>query len=322
MNTEEKTEVAPPHEGSRGNLQYPALTVGVGGPSACGKTTLLRAMSHFLGIDNVAHFDLDGYHLHTRKKRMLLHEFPDELRANNFTRIAQDLKSLQIGRAIDMPRYDHVRGAQASPIHLSPRPFVFVEGLHACLINQISGCDLINMSIYISTDNDLMKSWKVRRDVNERGYTYDEAVKMIVDREPFAARHVYPQEKMADVLIVISKKQRLLYNQHVLLSTQFLRKAFPGPARGRLLSKQFALRPLGFRRRWYVEIQLRRRARLARCVRLCLARSTIVLPRSSARVKMMASFDPDVIHILCNLVLHVYARRACEWGGMMSRCIS
>ncbi len=201
-----------------GNLGgVPPLAVAVAGASGSGKSMLVGSLSRLLDHENVAHFDLDGYHWHTREERRQLQEFPEELRSNNFERIVHDLELALSGHSIDMPTYDHSIGAFSSPIRLAPRPILFVEGLHAAMLNEISGRKLIDVSVFTFPDEELRQCWKVGRDVRERGYQHDDAARETADREPFVVEHVLPQMSRADIVLRSSATDKKGHVKHKIL---------------------------------------------------------------------------------------------------------
>ena len=192
------------------------LIVAVGGASSSGKTRLLRSLKAALGRKHTTHLDLDGYHKHDRKRRLSLGEFPEELRANDFDQIANDVKKLRQGAEVRVPTYNHNTGQFGRTRMVKPHSIIFIEGLHAVALNSICNEHLIDVSIFLDPEEDLRRSWKVHRDVFERSYTYENAVLEIQRREPAVLRYILCQRDMADILLHISSRApRSLY--HTLL---------------------------------------------------------------------------------------------------------
>jgi len=185
--------------------QKTLLTIAIAGASASGKTKMILALLDYLKGKNIQHLDMDGYHLHTREERVLLGEYPDEIKANNFDKLISDLRSLKSGKSILMPIYDHNNGIFGKPILKEPKEIIVVEGLHATLINELANQELIDFSIFINPDEDLRKAWKVKRDVTDRYYSYLVAIHQIRERERFVAEQILPQIHISDSIIQIGQ---------------------------------------------------------------------------------------------------------------------
>ncbi|MHA1279704.1 MAG: hypothetical protein ACTSQ8_21075 [Candidatus Helarchaeota archaeon] len=207
------------------------LRVSITGASSSGKSTLLNGLSNILGRDNVTHVDMDGYHFHTREERLALNEFPDEPKANDFNKLIADLKALSSGNSILMPTYNHTHGEFGKPIIIYPQKYIIVEGLHAILINTIAEKKMIDFSIFIYPDEDLRRSWKIKRDVNKRGYSFAIALEQIYKRENYVNKYINPQIFLSDCIFLIEKNQRnelvykLLFTRDMKDKISFLRYA-------------------------------------------------------------------------------------------------
>ncbi len=176
------------------------FVIGVSGASGSGKSTFLRSM--FFYLKNVySYLDLDGYHKHTRKERKSRNEYPDQIKANDFNRIINDVKELSNWKTVSAPKYNHRKGVFSKPKKIEPNDILFIEGLHAGMINQISGEKLIDLSIFIYPEEDLRKSMKVRRDVWRRGYSYSEVIDQIEKRNPLVEQFILPQIDFSDIIV-------------------------------------------------------------------------------------------------------------------------
>jgi phosphoribulokinase len=82
---------------------------------------------------------------------------------------------------------------------ISPSNNLIVCGLHS-LFNQ-SENNLYDLKIYMDTDDLLKKKWKISRDVKERGYTPDQVLSNIKNRESDIEQFILPQKDNADVII-------------------------------------------------------------------------------------------------------------------------
>jgi hypothetical protein len=58
-----------------------------------------------------------------------------------------------------------------------------------------------NIKIFINTDRELIKKWKIKRDVLIRGYNIDKVIKQINDREEDYLKYIITQKDNADIII-------------------------------------------------------------------------------------------------------------------------
>lgn len=287
----------------------PLLVVAIAGASASGKSSVLKSISGYLNAENVAHFDLDGYHLHTREERKKLNEYPDEIRANDFDKIIHDVKSLISGKTIDMSFYDHKNGVFSSHVRLTPSPIVFVEGLHSVMINEISDQKIIDLSVFLYPDEDLRKSWKVKRDVNERGYSYSEAIEQIANRKPFVTKYIFPQINITDVLVPIHRTKNGYIRYRVLLSPTFYNRCLITKSIKELLLKNFRSQDVNFRNKQYVEIRLESNPTMFNFLKTEISRLGLITSRHSlSYIKDQHSYD-EMVEILFALILTIIAGR-------------
>jgi len=180
-------------------------------------------MKQFLNNSEVSHFDLDGYHLHSRSERTLLNLFPEDIKENDFDEIAEHVDKLVQGKSISMPIYNHVLGKRDRYKELFPKKILIIEGLHSIFLNKLLKRKKIDISIFLDTDKDIQRAWKTKRDVAERGYSFDRAIFEITNRYTFEKEFVDCQIEYAD-LIVQTKRSSNENVREVLISNTFLSK--------------------------------------------------------------------------------------------------
>lgn len=271
-------------------LRRPHLIVGVAGASCTGKSRLVAELSALIGEDSACHLDLDGYHLHDRRERRELREYPEDRRSNDLDRAVHDIEVLRSGRPVDVPTYDHSSGTHGETKRLYPRPIVFVEGLHALLLNEGRSKPLVDFGVFMKPDEDLRRGWKTQRDVLERGYTYDELVEEIRQRQPYVKKQVLPQIDEADAIAIILlqrsavRKRRLLASLnlvHELQGSDFLRAQ---------LSRHLRLQQVKFSGRDYSEVRLVHLAELMRALKGKLPESIDINVPTTERTETRAHF--------------------------------
>ncbi len=175
------------------------IMIGIAGDSAAGKTTLTKGLAEALGPDRVTTICVDDYHRYDRAERRTkpftaLH--PD---CNYVEIIEQHLQLLASGQPILKPVYDHSTGELARPVLVRPKEFVIVEGLLPLHTRLMRAC--FDITAYLDPPEEIRRQWKVRRDTSRRGYTADQVLAELVDREPESAAYIRPQRAFADIVV-------------------------------------------------------------------------------------------------------------------------
>lgn len=200
------------------------MFIAIGGASSSGKTRILKSVKGMLDRQSTAHLDMDGYHKHDREDRLRRSEYPEQLEANDFNRLCTDLTELHQGISITIPMYDHASGKFGKQRLVHPQKIVFVEGLHATGINSICKNNLIDLRIFLDPEEDLRRSWKIKRDVVNRSYSYPLAVEQIEHRAPFVKEFIMKQRYMADALVQIESSHPGTVRYNVLLTQDIVNK--------------------------------------------------------------------------------------------------
>jgi len=174
--------------------------VGIAGDSGSGKTTFANAIRRMLGEDIVSTITLDDYHVYDRTMRWKLGITPLHPDANNLKLVETHLFMLKRGETIKKPTYDHKTGTFGPWEDFEPTPVVIVEGLHT-LYDGIR--DHLDFKIFVDPARYIKRRWKIKRDVEERGYDKKKVIEEIIQREPDYKRYIDFQKIYADVVIKI-----------------------------------------------------------------------------------------------------------------------
>ncbi len=181
----------------------PRITIGVGGGTGSGKTTLSRNLAEFLGPERVLILPQDDYYRdagHLPVEQRALRNF-DRPEAVDFELLVRHLKALQAGREIARPRYDfsrHVRleGSEPAP----PRPVILVEGTLVFAAEELVGC--FDLKLFVDADPDIRFIRRLRRDIRERGRDVESIVSQYLETvRPMHLRFVEPARRQADLVI-------------------------------------------------------------------------------------------------------------------------
>ena len=188
----------PAEQSSDSTVTRPVI-LGVVGDSASGKTTLTRGLVRVLGEEAVAHIPTDDYHKYDRKQRAELGITPLHPDCNYMDIMAQHLALVRAGQPILKPVYGHSGGTFGPPEYVQPRRFAVVEGLLGYHSPELR--EHYDVRVYLDPPEDLRRKWKVQRDVSRRGYTTDEVLAQLDQREPDSEAYIRPQQAYADIVV-------------------------------------------------------------------------------------------------------------------------
>ena len=125
----------------------------------------------------------------------------DEPAALETDLMAAHLEQLRQGKAIDCPVYDFTQHNRSNEtIHLVPKKVIIVEGILIFENKQLR--DLMDIRIFVDTDNDVRLCRRILRDVRERGRTLESVVTQYLDTvKPMHEMYVEPSKKYANIIV-------------------------------------------------------------------------------------------------------------------------
>lgn len=178
------------------------FVIGVAGDSGSGKTTFTRAIREILGDDLVSTITLDDYHRYDRQERRERGITPLIPEANDLDLLADHICALKRGECISKPVYNHDNGTFDPPVPFRPSKVLILEGLHTFFTPALRR--LIDVSIFVDPDPRVKRLWKLRRDMEKRGYAKEEVIAEMKEREPDYARYIAPQRRFSDAVVQIA----------------------------------------------------------------------------------------------------------------------
>ncbi len=180
-----------------------ALVVGIAGGTGSGKTTIAQAIAAALPPDRVSILEHDAYYrdrsdLTPAERDRLNFDHPEALESEL---LVEHLRGLKAGRAIDAPIYDfktHRRRTETRRVEATP--VVIVEGI---LVFADEGLrDLLDIKIFVDTDADIRIIRRIRRDVEQRGRTFESVRDQYYGTvRPMHLEFVEPSKRWADMII-------------------------------------------------------------------------------------------------------------------------
>jgi uridine kinase len=169
--------------------------IAITGDSGSGKTTISNIIKKLFNDSFL--LECDRYHKWERGNynwNEYTHLNPD---ANYITKMNQDVFDLKIGNNIYQVDYDHKTGKFTDKEFIESKENVIVCGLHSLYLSE----NMLNLKIYMDTDDNLRIPFKIKRDVIKRGYSIETIYKQIKAREDDYKKYICPQKNLADIVI-------------------------------------------------------------------------------------------------------------------------
>lgn len=223
------------------------IVLGIVGDSAAGKTTLTKGIAQILGEENVTVICTDDYHKYDRRQRAemgisALH--PD---CNYLDIIQQHLGLLRTGQPILKPIYNHHSGEFDPPEYIKPGRFVIVEGLLGYSTRGMR--DSYDVQVYLAPPENLRRAWKIKRDTRKRGYTEEQVLEQLRQREADSAAYIRHQRQWADMVVSFYPHDGAVQQDDLLLNARLvLRPTIPHPDLTSILKPHGAAVRLGLDR--------------------------------------------------------------------------
>src|SRR5215207_4898318 len=132
------------------------LVVGIAGGTGSGKTTVAHKLADAMPPDRCVTIEHDAYyrdqsHLPAEERATINYDHPASLESNL---LAEHLRELRAGNAVDIPIYDFATHTRRSDKrHVVPAPVIIVEGILVfCEANLREQMDI---KIFVDTDADI-----------------------------------------------------------------------------------------------------------------------------------------------------------------------
>ncbi len=180
-----------------------SVVIGVAGGSGSGKTTVVRRIVESLGEQQVVVLEHDRYYrdhpeLRLEERAALNYDHPDSLETDLLVRHVDELKA---GRPIELPVYDftrHARRRESETVH--PASVIIVEGI--LILADRALRELMDVKVFVDTDDDARFIRRLKRDVAERGRTMESVVDQYLSTvKPMYLEFVEPAKRYADIII-------------------------------------------------------------------------------------------------------------------------
>ena len=179
------------------------VIIGVTGGSGSGKTSVSRAIFDSLNGHSLLMIQEDSYY-----KNQDDISFDERVKANydHPNAFDTDLLIEQLGdllewKAIDIPVYDYVQHTRSKKtVHVEPKEVIIVEGI--LVLNDPRLRDLMDIKIFVDTDDDIRIIRRIQRDLEERGRSLQSVIDQYLSTvKPMYHQFIEPTKRYADIIV-------------------------------------------------------------------------------------------------------------------------
>lgn len=179
------------------------LVIGIAGGSGSGKTTVAKMIAKSLGENRVTVLVQDNYYkdlsyMDPEKRKQVNFDHPDSIDSET---MSSNIKNLKSGDSIEMPVYDfktHVRKPET--IKVFPKDVVIIEGI--LILDSAPLRDLMDLKIFVDTDDDIRFIRRLKRDIQERGRDLDSVIhQYLTTVRPMHLEFVEKSKRYADIIL-------------------------------------------------------------------------------------------------------------------------
>ena len=179
------------------------VIIGVAGGTGAGKTTVIREISKQIGTQNMVVLEHDSYyhdlkHLPFEERAKKNFDHPSALETDL---LVEHLESLISGEQVEVPIYDftrHVRKMKTRTVH--PKNVILLDGI--LIFSEPELRALMDIKIYVDTDDDIRLLRRIRRDILERDRDLENILNQYEKHvRPMHLEFVEPSKRYADIII-------------------------------------------------------------------------------------------------------------------------
>jgi len=179
------------------------VALGVAGGTGSGKTSVAHSILERVGGERIAFLAQDSYYKNVdwQKQGDLVHHNFDHPAALDTDLLAEHVRMLKAGQAVDVPVYDFVRHVRKAEVRrVEPRPVILLEGILLFAEPQLRS--ELDFKVFVDTDADVRLLRRLRRDIRERGRTVEDVLRQYMESvRPMHLEFVEPSKRYADIIV-------------------------------------------------------------------------------------------------------------------------
>ncbi|WP_408956645.1 uridine kinase [Natroniella sp. ANB-PHB2] len=179
------------------------VLIGITGGTGSGKTTVAETIIEQLDYENVAMIEQDAYYkdqshlsLEERVKTNYDHPF-----AFDTELLVEHLQKLLARKSIEKPVYSFKKHTRLDEIiTIDPCKVIILEGILVLENKKLR--DMLDIKVYVDTDNDVRFIRRLVRDIKERGRDMESVINQYLEVvRPMHQQFIEPTKKYADIII-------------------------------------------------------------------------------------------------------------------------
>ncbi|MCV3326840.1 uridine kinase [Pediococcus ethanolidurans] len=179
------------------------ILIGVTGGSGSGKTTVSRKIYQNLSGHSIMTLQQDSYYKDQANMSMAERAAVnyDHPLAFDTDLLIEQLKQLLNYKAIEKPVYDYTKLTRShKTVRQEPRDVIILEGI--LILDDKRLRDLMDIKVYVDTDDDIRIIRRIERDIKERGRTLDSVItQYLATVKPMFYQFVEPTKRYADIIV-------------------------------------------------------------------------------------------------------------------------
>lgn len=179
------------------------LVIGIAGGSGSGKTTVVKKIAANCCSKSVTVISQDAYYkdqggLSPEEKKKINFDHPSSI---EFSLLVKHLDMLREGKPIEMPVYSYLTCARAKEtVRVEPTEVVIVEGI--LILSDLEMRKRMDIKVFVDADGDDRLIRIIRRDINERGRSYDQVLEHYETWvKPMHQQFIEPTKRYADIIV-------------------------------------------------------------------------------------------------------------------------
>lgn len=178
------------------------LVIGIAGGSGSGKTTLTNQIAAQFSeqVTIIKHDDYYKAHddMDYEERSRLNYDHPN---AFDTDLMIEHLKLLKEGKETECPVYDYtIHNRSKNTVIVKPGRVIIVEGI--LIFENRELCELMDIRIFVDTDDDLRIIRRIQRDVLERARSLESVISQYLNTvKPMHEQFVEPSKKNANIIV-------------------------------------------------------------------------------------------------------------------------
>lgn len=179
------------------------IIIGVTGGSGSGKTSVSRAIFDQLHGHSLMMLQEDSYYksqddVPFEERTKVNYDHPN---AFDTDLLIEQLEDLLNWKTIEIPVYDYAAHTRSKEVVVQePREVIIVEGI--LTLNDVRLRDLMDIKIFVDTDDDIRIIRRIQRDIEERGRTLQSVIDQYLETvKPMYHQFIEPSKRYADIIV-------------------------------------------------------------------------------------------------------------------------